>query len=225
MKNSLLWDITSCRRSTDNSEEYVALIFRVEEGGKPRKKATWSSYQAEWNSCLAYSSNLKLESIWFSETSVDFQRTTCRCITEDDIFVTTAVRTSKSTYSLDLRIRIWHDTFVQNWSKSDAKNSQMGVDSEVQICTALHQLRLDMWAVNNSISVVPWGNMLQAGTLLVRFPMRSLDVSIYLILPPPLWPWSRLSLYQKWVSVIFLRGNLLPTRKPDNLTAICEPIV
>jgi hypothetical protein len=43
-------------------------------------------------------------------------------------------------------------------------------------------------------SVVGWGAMLQAGRSRVRFSMRSLDFSIYLILPPSLWPWSQLSL-------------------------------
>jgi hypothetical protein len=45
-------------------------------------------------------------------------------------------------------------------------------------------------------SVVGWGTMLQVGRSRTRFPMRSLDFLIDLILTTSLWPWGRLSLWQ-----------------------------
>jgi hypothetical protein len=56
----------------------------------------------------------------------------------------------------------------------------------------------------NCGSVVGWGTMLQAGRSRVRFPMRSFDFSVYLILSAAPRPWNRLSLWQKWVPWIFL---------------------
>jgi hypothetical protein len=43
-------------------------------------------------------------------------------------------------------------------------------------------------------SVFGWNTMLHAGRSWIRFPMRSLDFSIDLILPAALWPWGQLSL-------------------------------
>jgi hypothetical protein len=43
-------------------------------------------------------------------------------------------------------------------------------------------------------SVVGWRTILQIGRSRVRIPRRSLDFSIYPILPAALWPWGRLGL-------------------------------
>jgi hypothetical protein len=53
-------------------------------------------------------------------------------------------------------------------------------------------------------SIVGWGTILQGGRLQVRFPMRSLDFFNWPNPSSALWPWCRLSLWQKWVPRIFL---------------------
>jgi hypothetical protein len=53
-------------------------------------------------------------------------------------------------------------------------------------------------------SVVGWGTMLKAGRSRFRVSMRSLDFSIDLILPVVLWPWRRLSLWEKLMPGILL---------------------
>jgi hypothetical protein len=65
----------------------------------------------------------------------------------------------------------------------------------------------------------------QAGRSRVRFPIRSTDFSIDLILPGALRPWGGL----KPVTTMSITnppgGKVRPARRADNLTAICEPPV
>jgi hypothetical protein len=80
-----------------------------------------------------------------------------------------------------------------------------------------------MWCSSKSsslrCSVIGWGTTLQAGRSRVRFPMTSLDFSVYLIFPAALWPLTEMSIRN------LPGGKWRPTRKADNLTDICEPIV
>jgi hypothetical protein len=45
--------------------------------------------------------------------------------------------------------------------------------------------------------------VLQVGRLWVQYPIVSLEFFIDVIFPSALWPWDRLSLFQKWVPGIF----------------------
>ena len=63
-----------------------------------------------------------------------------------------------------------------------------------------------MWARGGAVG---WGTALQTGRSWVRFPKLSLGVFIDLILPAALWPWDRLSLYQKWVLGYLLDGKIV----------------
>jgi hypothetical protein len=79
-KTNLIVDSTKIKvvrwKSTEVSEEYVATIFRIEEYAKQeisiKQKASRALLLVYF---LVYSSTLKIEAIYFFETSIDFQRT------------------------------------------------------------------------------------------------------------------------------------------------------
>jgi hypothetical protein len=84
----------------------------------------------------------------------------------------------------------WDDNIT---CKTDEKHG-------IGVCTWFIWLKI----IGARSSVLGWGTTLQAGRSRFRFPMKSLDFSIDLILPAALWLWGRLSLYYKWVPGIFL---------------------
>jgi hypothetical protein len=67
--------------------------------------------------------------------------------------------------------------------------------------------------------------MIQGGRSRVRFPIRSLDFSIDLVLPAALWPGLDSAPNRNEYRESSWGGKGRPVRKADNLTAICEPIV
>jgi hypothetical protein len=67
--------------------------------------------------------------------------------------------------------------------------------------------------------------MLQAGRLWGRFPMRSLDFSIDLILPAALRPLGSTQPLTEISTRNLPGGKGQLASKADNLTTICEPFV
>jgi hypothetical protein len=73
-------------------------------------------------------------------------------------------------------------------------------------------------------NVVGWGTMLQGGKSQVRFPMRSLDFLIDLILPAAQWALGSTQPLTEMSTRNLPGGKGLPARKAD-LTAFSEPII
>jgi len=62
------------------------------------------------------------------------------------------------------------------------------------------------------------GAALQAGRLRFRFTVVSMEIFIEIILPTALCPWGRLSVEQKKIPGIFLRGKAGLVRRSDKFT-------
>jgi hypothetical protein len=83
MKSSIFWDITSCRllKSTYVSEVHIDSISRIEKAEQETSKALFvTCFDVGFLLDLYF--DLNMEATYSSETSIDFQRTTWRCIPE-----------------------------------------------------------------------------------------------------------------------------------------------
>jgi hypothetical protein len=78
-KSYIFWDITPC--SPLNANQSSGGTCRPHLQGRRISQASRACFTLD--SCLGYSSTLTMEATFFSETSVDVQRTTCHYIPED----------------------------------------------------------------------------------------------------------------------------------------------
>jgi hypothetical protein len=82
--SSGIWRRVICWKSTDVSEEYVASVFNVEEAKQEAgMKQAFACYLLQVVFLQGLFSTLKMQATYSSETSVSFQRTTQRYITEN----------------------------------------------------------------------------------------------------------------------------------------------
>jgi hypothetical protein len=110
MKSTIFQDITLCSLLKVN--RHFRRTCRPHLNGR-RIRGARNQNGRRWQAepCSAYSSTLKMEAICFSETSVDFQRTTWHYIPEDS--------------TLDQRIICFYgtQTFITMIAKSEMSNT------------------------------------------------------------------------------------------------------
>jgi hypothetical protein len=114
-------------------------------------------------------------------------------------------------------------TFHFTWLKyKTLPKAYQTTSRSISISSIKHQY---VWRV----SIVGWGTMLQARRRRVQDPMRSLK---FFNLPNPssctrIWgftqPLTEVSTRDR--KIMFLWSGAQPARKPDNLTALCEPTI
>jgi hypothetical protein len=80
LRSPIFWDITSCSPLKVN-RHFGGRYFLLLKGRRIRKTELATFFLLVH--CLAYYLILKFEATYFPETSVDFQRATCRYIPED----------------------------------------------------------------------------------------------------------------------------------------------
>jgi hypothetical protein len=133
-----------------------------------------------------------MEAIRSSETPVNFQRATRRYISEDSILQQGQCFFYKLA-CLSNTLSVCQSTHFSNWSDWQ------------KIFLPLCRPHCDEQILLRFNKYFYEGTMLQSGMSRVRFPMRSLDFSIDLIIPAAQSSWGRISLQQNWVPGIFLR--------------------
>jgi hypothetical protein len=89
MKSSVFWDIMLCNPLKINLRFGGTYLLRIHARWISQERSQCKNLVTSTSTCfmlvssLAYSSTLKLQVTCSSETSVDFQRATCRYIQED----------------------------------------------------------------------------------------------------------------------------------------------
>jgi hypothetical protein len=81
MKSTIFWDITPCSLLKVNRR--FGGTYRLHLQGRRTSRASNLPPAFTLVSCSVHSSTLKMEAICSSETSIDFQRTTWHCISEE----------------------------------------------------------------------------------------------------------------------------------------------